>query len=296
MEFIGTIFFFVGLLSIIYGLIGLLDPSWIKRANLNSTPSRIDCAIFASLAPLPFMFVGDLFYGAHEPADMFGFMMGLILSIGSISFYVWGVVGVKNYLERGKNFSPVVGILAGCVLAVIPVFGFMLLILAVGVLNAPEFSLIQQLVMLFVGLFILIAFVKIFKAPILGVFISSSPETPVMGRPNDVEERKEPPAAEPHSTITESWLFSFTYTEDDGLPIRMDARISAAQADNQGRRYIQGVCTKTSTPRFFWLGRILGPMTGPVVEGSNGEQWDASVVFERLQALQQPQTDPLGNR
>lgn len=296
MEFIGTIFFFVGLLSVMYGLVGLLDPSWVKSANLNSTPSRIDCAIFASLAPLPFMFVGDLFYGAHEPADMFGFMMGLILTIGSISFYVWGVVGVKNYLERGKNFSPVVGILAGFVLAVIPAFGFMLLIVAVGVFSAPEFSLMQQLVMLIVSLFILIAFAKIFKAPILGGFISSALDTSVVGGHHGIEERKAPPAAEPHSTTAESWLFSFTYTEDDGLPIRVDAQISAAQADNQGRRYIQGVCTKTSVPRFFWLGRILGPMTGPVVEGSNGEQWDASVVFERLQALQQPQTDPLGNR
>lgn len=296
MGFIGTIFFIVGLLSVIYGLIGLLDPSWVKNANLNSTPSRIDCAIFASLAPLPFMFVGDLFHGAHEPGDMFGFIMGLILTIGSISFYVWGVVGVNNCLQQGKNFNPVVGILAGCVLAVIPVFGFMLLIVAVGVFSAPEFSLIQQLVMLIVGLFILIAFVKIFKTPILGVSISSSPDTSPVGRPNDMQECKVPPAATPPSTNAESWLFSFTYAEDDGLPIRVDAQISAAQADNQGRRYIQGVCTKTSVPRFFWLGRILGPMTGPVVEGSNGEQWDASVVFERLQALQQPQIGPLGNR
>lgn len=294
MEFIGSVFFFVGLLMVMYGLIGLIDPSWVKSANLTGTPSRMDCTLFASLAPLPFMFVGDLFHGPHETADLFAFVMGLVLTIGSVSFYLWGVVGVRNYLERTWNFSPVVGILAGCVLAVAPVFGFMLLILAVGVSSDLGFSLVQQLVMLFASLFILIGFMKIFKTPILGFFISSSPGTPVMERRRDMEERKAPPVAVPHFTNAQSWLFSFTYAEDDGLPIRVDAEISAAEADDQGRRYIQGVCTKTSTPRFFWLGRILGPMTGPVVEGSGGEQWDASVVFERLQALRQPQTDPLG--
>lgn len=290
MEFIGTIFFFVGLLSVIYGLIGLLDPSWVKSANVNKNPSRIDCLIFASLAPLPFMFVGDLLYGAHEAEDMFGFMMGLIFIIGSISFYLWGVVGVKNYLEQGKNSNSAIGILVGCVLAVIPVLGFILLILAVGTSSDPRFSWWQQILTLMLALFVLVAFMKIFKIHILGISVSSSPDTGTVGRPNDMQESKVPPATTPHSTTAESWLFSFTYTEDDGLPVRVDALISSAESDNQGRRYIQGTCTRTSVSHFFWLGRILGPMTGPITKGSPGEQWEAAVIFEHLLARQAVQS------
>lgn len=297
MEFIGSVFFFVGLLMLLYGLIGLINPSWVKAANLSGTPSRMDCALFASLAPLPFMFVGDLVHGLHEPADMFAFVMGLILVIGSLSFYLWGVVSVNHYLTRDKKFDVVIGVLVGCMLAVVPVFGFILLILGMGVSSSPEFSWIQQLVMFISGFFIIIGFMSLFKAPLLGRYLSSVPvAAPVVERHTAVVHTEAPAVTPSASSNPSSWLFSFTYAEDDGLPIRVDAHISAAEADHQGRRYIQGVCTKTSTPRFFWLGRILGPMTGPVVEGSGGEQWDAGVVFERLQALRQPQTDPLGAR
>ncbi|MGL5630834.1 MAG: hypothetical protein ACRDD3_00620 [Azovibrio sp.] len=283
MGYISTFFLIIALLPLVYGWAGLVDPSWVKSSNMHRAPSRIDCALFASLLPLPFAFMGDLFRAADKSESLFSFLLGGIMLVGSIGFYLWGVYGVKNYLQREKNFSPAAAVMVGCILGVLPFLGFIVLGTAMLTSNIPNYTWLEQIGLFMLGMFVLVGFAAFFDIPILESFTSSSSST-VNG--SDIEENELCSHAANHATTAESWLFSFTYTEDDGLPSRVDAWISTAEFDDQGRRYIQGVCAKTSTTRFFWLGRILGPMTGPAEEDSDGEERDASEVFDQLLAFQ----------
>lgn len=283
-----TVFFSVALLAVLYGLLGVLNPEW-NRFFTTDKPSRMSCALSASLVPLPAMFIGDRFYSTPESADMFVVMMVLIVIVGSISFYIWGVVGTKNYLQRTRNFGAVLGVLVGCVLAVVPVIAFVCIAFAAGVSNDPDISWGVQLSFLIFGLVILSICMAIFDTST--VQTSDLSASDVMDEPFDMEEMEGAPDAAEYATTTQSWLFNFTYTEDDGLLVRVDALISTAETDPQGRRYIRGECAETHAPRLFWLGRILGPMTGPVEEDSTGDQWEASEVFEQLLVFQSAESE-----
>ena len=284
MEITSTIILIVGLLVFIVGLVGIFYPAWLDGSKASGAPrvSRIDCAILASLGPLPFLFVADWFRTADKPEGLFGFLMANSLLIGLFAFYFWGLSGVRNYLYREKGMSLILAILCACVLAVIPVLGFGGVFFSMIATNTPKATFKGQVSAFFVGVFILLRFKDAFRLSLLGALSASfGKTTPVLRAEQHVAEDDDEDMED-----SESWLFSFTYTEDDGLPSRVDAWISTAEFDDQGRRYIQGVCAKTSTTRFFWLGRILGPMTGPAEEDSAGEERDASEVFDQLLAFQ----------
>lgn len=286
MEIISTIILVAGLLVFIVGLVGIFYPAWLdgSKASGASRVSRIDCAILASLGPLPFMFVADWFRTADKPEGLFGFLMANSLLIGLFAFYFWGLSGVRNYLYREKGMSLILAILCACVLAVIPVLGFGGVFFSMIATNTPKATFKGQVSAFFVGAFILLRFKDAFRLSLLGALSASFGKTAtVLGSGGG---HQATPEGGTDASGANGWLFSFTYTEDDGLPVRGDALISSAASDDQGRRYIQGICTKTSTPRFFWLGRILGPMAGPVTEASNGEAWEASAVFEQLLLMQ----------
>lgn len=282
MEIISTIILIAGLLVFIVALVGIFYPALFETSQEpGGRISRIDCAILASVGPLPFLFVADWFRTADKPEGLFAFLMASALIIGPFAFYFWGLNGVRNFLYYRKGFPIIFAVLGGLVLAVIPVVGFAGIFFSMIATNTPRATWIGQAVAFIVGVFILVRFTDAFKLPFLDSFSSDAEPVSEAGEQQHADQDDEEDMED-----SDSWLFSFTYTDDDGLPSRVEAWISTAEFDDQGRRYIQGICAKTSTPRFFWLGRILGPMTGPAEEDSDGEERDASEVFEQLLAFQ----------
>lgn len=289
MEYISTIFFLVALLAVLYGLLGIFNPKWLRLTLLGGkSPSRVEALLLAGLLPLPFMFMGAMFHGGPGGEGFFRFMTILVFITGGTGFYLWGLLGIRHYLQRHQNCNPVVAFLVGAVLSPTFIACFLFLIFSVVTYNDPEVSFVEKMLFSGVGVFVFIIFQQVFRIPFLGYMDWSSFS---VGE-GDLPEPEIPTfAVASHVPPVEPRVFTFIYTEDDGQPGRVEALISAAETDKKGRRYIQGTCTQTSIPRRFWLGRILGPMTGPLTKMSVGEQWQASEVFEQLLVFQAAESE-----
>lgn len=289
MEYISTIFFLVALLAVFYGLLGVFNPKWLRLTLLGGkSPSRLEALLLAGLLPLPFMFMGAMFDADPGYEGLFRFMTILVFIMGGTGFYLWGLLGIRRYLQHHQNCNPVVAFLVGAVLSLTFIACFLFLLFSVVTYNDPEVIFAEKMLLSGVGIIVFIIFQQVFRIPFLGYMDWSSFS---VGEDDLPEPEMPTSAVASHVPPVEPRVFTFMYTEDDGQSGRVEALISAAETDKKGRRYIRGTCIQTSVPRRFWLGRILGPMTGPLTKASVGEQWQASEVFEQLLAFQSAQSD-----
>lgn len=291
MEAISKVISFVGVLVFSWSAVGIVYPGCLRRPKTLVPPvSRIDFAILACLTSLPFLFVANLFRTAAKFEGFFAFLAVSTMIIGPFAFYFWGLRGVRNYLYHQKRLFSTKAVLIGVGLAVFPVMAFFCMLFSAIITHVPGSSWIGQIAAFVWGMCTLVLFKKIFRVSFLGG-LSAYFEAYLASVD---EENEENPTSGPKDS--RGWLFSFMYTEDDGLLNSVKAVIYSANQNERGEKYLHGVCTQTSAPRYFWLRRILGTMTGPMTEQSDGEVRDANLVFEELLGhLSEPEYHALSN-